>query len=84
MVTVCRNLHACTCSKKIISLPRVHNVCYLNHVKQCIQNYCIPSSERVSRVLLMLGDEQREVASMGEGNIAVAVGMKNVSSISAW
>ena len=27
----------------------------------------------------MLADEQREVAIMEEGNIAVAVGMKNVS-----
>ncbi len=35
-------------------------------------------SEKVSRVLLMLADEQREVGSMEEGNIAVAVGMKNV------
>ena len=26
----------------------------------------------------MLADEQHEVATMGEGNIAVAVGMKNV------
>ena len=34
--------------------------------------------ERVSRVLLMLADEQREVKCMEEGNIAVAVGMKNV------
>ena len=30
----------------------------------------------------MLGEEQHEVATMGEGNIAVAVGMKNVSSLS--
>ena len=30
-------------------------------------------------MLLMLGEEQHEVAAMGEGNIAVAVGMKNVS-----
>ena len=36
-------------------------------------------SERVSRVLLMLADEQREVPIMEQGNIAVAVGMKNVS-----
>ena len=28
----------------------------------------------------MLADEQREVSIMEEGNIAVAVGMKNVSS----
>ena len=35
-------------------------------------------SEKVSRVLLMLADEQREVAGMEEGNIAVAVGLKNV------
>ena len=28
----------------------------------------------------MLADEQREVSIMKEGNIAVAVGMKNVSS----
>ena len=28
----------------------------------------------------MLADEQQEVASMEEGNIAVAVGMKNVRS----
>jgi len=61
-------------------------VCQILHACAFAQKniYCIPSSERVSRVLLMLGDEQREVASMGEGNIAVAVGMKNVSSISAW
>lgn len=45
-------------------------------------NKVVPSSERVSRVLLMLGEEQREVAAMGKGNIAVAVGMKNVSSSS--
>ena len=36
-------------------------------------------SERVSRVLLMMADEQREVPIMEQGNIAVAVGMKNVS-----
>ena len=36
-------------------------------------------SEKVSRVLLMMADEQREVAAMSRGNIAVAVGMKNVS-----
>lgn len=36
------------------------------------------NSEKVSRVLLMLADEQREMKNMGEGNIAVAVGMKNV------
>ena len=36
------------------------------------------ASEKISRVLLMLADEQREVAKMEEGNIAVAVGMKNV------
>lgn len=37
------------------------------------------ASEKISRVLLMLADEQREMAKMEEGNIAVAVGMKNVS-----
>ena len=36
-------------------------------------------SERITRVLLMLADEQREVPIMENGNIAVAVGMKNVS-----
>lgn len=34
--------------------------------------------EKVSRVLLMLADEQREMGKMEEGNIAVAVGMKSV------
>ena len=37
-------------------------------------------SERVTRVLLMMADEQREMSVMENGNIAVAVGMKNVSS----
>ena len=36
-------------------------------------------SERVSRVLLMLANEQREVTAMSEGNIAVLVGLKHVS-----
>ena len=36
-------------------------------------------SERITRVLLMLADEQKEVSVMTKGNIAVAVGMKNVS-----
>lgn len=40
--------------------------------------YFLLCSERVSRVLLMLADEQREVGQMEEGKIAVAVGMKNV------
>jgi translation elongation factor EF-G len=34
--------------------------------------------EKVSRVLLMLADEQKEMGRMEEGNIAVAVGMKDV------
>ena len=37
--------------------------------------------ERISRLLLMFADEQREVQSMTEGNIAVAVGLKHVSSL---
>ena len=36
------------------------------------------ASEKVSRVLLMLADEQKEVSQMESGNIAVAIGMKNV------
>ena len=37
--------------------------------------YC---RERISRLLLMLADEQREVHSITEGHIAVAVGLKQV------
>lgn len=58
-------------------------VCKHTHTEggaESAANKVVPSSERVSRVLLMLGEEQHEVAAMGEGNIAVAVGMKNVSS----
>ena len=45
-----------------------------------ISRCCVPllGRERVSRVLLMLADEQREMTKMEEGNIAVAIGMKNV------
>lgn len=35
--------------------------------------------ERVTRLLLMLADEQQEVQEMREGNIVVAVGLKHVS-----
>ncbi len=37
-------------------------------------------SERITRVLLMLADEQKEMQVMTQGNIAVAVGMKHVST----
>ena len=45
------------------------------------------SREKVSRVLLMMADEQREMGRMEEGNIAVAVGMKSVRKdfdLSPW
>ena len=37
--------------------------------------------EKVTRVILMLADEQREMQQICEGNIAVVVGMKHVSLI---
>lgn len=37
--------------------------------------------ERVSRVLLMMADEQREMDKMEAGNIAVAIGMKSVRKL---
>jgi len=44
----------------------------------CLFLFVVVISERVSRVLLMLADEQREVTKMEAGNIAVAIGMKHV------
>lgn len=38
-------------------------------------------SEKITRVLFMLADERQEVKSMTRGNIAVAVGLKNVSTM---
>ena len=36
------------------------------------------SRERITRVIHMLADEQKEVQLMTQGNIAVAVGLKHV------
>ena len=38
-------------------------------------------SERISRLLLALGDEYKEMKMMAEGNIAVVAGLKHVRTI---
>ena len=38
-------------------------------------------SERISRLLLALGDEYKEMKMMSEGNIAVVAGLKHVRTI---
>ena len=38
-------------------------------------------SERISRLLLALGDEYKEIKMMSEGNIAVVAGLKHVRTI---
>lgn len=43
-----------------------------------VYNLTRSQRERVSRVLLMLADQQQEVPAITEGNIAVAVGLKHV------
>ncbi|XP_064390817.1 ribosome-releasing factor 2, mitochondrial-like isoform X2 [Halichondria panicea] len=42
-----------------------------------VHNITRKVDERITRVLLMMADEQKEMQSMAKGNIAVAVGMKN-------
>jgi len=37
--------------------------------------------ERITRLLWMFADEQREVGKMNHGNIAALVGLKNVTYI---
>ena len=38
-------------------------------------------SERISRLLLALGDEYKEMKMMSEGNVAVVAGLKHVRTI---